>query len=237
MANVISVMQRYELKYLLTPQQLEFLKEAIKGRMELDCYGRCPILSLYYDTPDYRLIRNSLEKPPFKEKIRLRSYGLARGSSPVYLELKRKAKGLVYKRRVATKKEDAESFFQRKSDLCAEGQIAKEISYFRDFYQNLVPACLIIVDREAYYEVGGEVRLTIDTNPRYRVDHLDLSTSLGGTPLLEEGGAIVEIKIPGAMPLWLSHILSEGGIYKTSFSKYGHAYVEQVEKLRRAERA
>lgn len=236
MANAISVMQRYELKYVLSPQKLAFLKEQIANKMRLDRYGVCPILSLYYDTPDYRLIRSSLEKPPFKEKIRLRSYGLAKDDSDVYLELKRKAKGLVYKRRVASKIHDVEGFFEGKADLCAEGQIAKEISYFRDYYKNLVPACLIIVDRAAYYEIDGSTRLTIDTNPRYRVDHLDLSTSLDGTPLLEEGYAIAEIKIQGAMPLWLSHILSEGEIYKTSFSKYGHAYQEQLEKLQRKER-
>lgn len=237
MENVISVMQRYELKYVLNPQQLQFLRKGIEEKMKLDKYGVTPILSLYYDTPDYRLIRCSLEKPLFKEKIRLRSYGLAKEDTDVFLELKRKANGLVYKRRVASKIKDVQNFFGGKNDICAEGQIAKEISYFRDYYQRLVPACLIIVNREAYYELDGSTRLTIDTEPRYRVDHLDLSSSLDGKPLLEEGYAIVEIKVQGAMPLWLSHLLSEGQIYKRSFSKYGHAYEEQLVQLRNKERA
>ena len=93
-------MKRYELKYILTAEQTAFFKERIKGHMQEDKYGLCSIASLYYDTPNYRLIRTSIEKPKFKEKIRLRSYGLATDSSPVYLELKRKAYGIVYKRRV-----------------------------------------------------------------------------------------------------------------------------------------
>lgn len=98
----IVVMQRYELKYILTAAQTEGLIRALNGHMEPDRYGLTSIASLYYDTPDYRLIRTSIEKPEFKEKIRLRSYGLATQESPVYLELKRKAYGIVYKRRVPT---------------------------------------------------------------------------------------------------------------------------------------
>ena len=68
----ITVMKRYELKYIISPKQRVFLEEKLGGHMKLDKYGICSIASLYYDTPDYRLIRTSIEKPPFKEKIRLR---------------------------------------------------------------------------------------------------------------------------------------------------------------------
>ena len=100
MAGPIVVMKRYELKYLLDGAQTDYLVKSLEGHMKLDQYGRTSIASLYYDTPNYQLIRASVEKPPFKEKIRLRSYGLATQESPVYLELKRKAYGIVYKRRV-----------------------------------------------------------------------------------------------------------------------------------------
>ena len=100
MAGPIVVMKRYELKYLLSAEQTAYLKKSLEGHMMLDQYGRTSIASLYYDTPNYRLIRASVEKPLFKEKIRLRSYGLATPQSHVYLELKRKAYGIVYKRRV-----------------------------------------------------------------------------------------------------------------------------------------
>ena len=234
MAEPIVVMKRYELKYLLTAEQTSFLLERLKGHMELDRYGRTSIASLYYDTPNYRLIRTSVEKPAFKEKIRLRSYGLATRESPVYLELKRKTAGIVYKRRVQTTIPLVEKFFAGSGDICAGGQINREITYFRDYYGVLVPACLIIYDREAYFEPGGDLRLTVDFHPRYRVSDLALDVSMDGLPLRPPGDTILEIKVQQAMPLWLTHILDEGHIYKNSFSKYGEAFRQQMLSTRRA---
>ena len=228
MGEAIIVMKRYELKYILNKEQTEYLTNALKGHMEVDQYGKTSIASLYYDTPDSLLIRNSVERPDFKEKIRLRSYGLAIEGKPVYLELKRKAYGIVYKRRVPTTIKDVNNFFKKEANIVANGQIAKEITYFRDYYDTLIPACLIIYDRVAYFEPDGDLRLTLDYNPRYRIDNLNLDTSMDGKPLLDEGSVILEIKVQQAMPLWLTHILSEGKIYKNSFSKYGAAYKEQV---------
>ncbi|MBQ9347671.1 MAG: polyphosphate polymerase domain-containing protein [Oscillibacter sp.] len=224
----VVVMKRYELKYILSRQQTEYLKEQLRGHMVLDQYGRTFIASLYYDTPDYRLIRTSVEKPPFKEKIRLRSYGLATRSSPVFLELKRKAYGIVYKRRVQSTIPLVEKFFAGSGDVCAPGQINREITYFRNYYDTLVPACLIIYDREAYFQPDGDLRITIDFNPRYRSDRLDLTVSMDGVSLLPEGSTILEIKVQQAEPLWLTGILDRGQIHKGSFSKYGAAYRQQM---------
>ena len=224
-------MKRYEVKYIMNGEQTERLQEALKGHMEVDSYGLTHIASLYYDTPDYRLIRTSIEKPEFKEKIRLRSYGMATADSTVFLELKRKAYGLVYKRRVPTTQTAVKKFFNYEGDVCADGQIAREISYFRGYYQKLVPSCLIIYDRLAYYEPNGDLRLTIDQNPRYRINDLDLSTSMDGISLLSEGYAILEVKMQEAMPLWLTAILSKYKIYKGSFSKYGEAYKQQAKNI------
>ena len=229
-SNPVVVMKRFELKYLLNPAQTAFLRERLKGHMEIDEFGKTSIASLYYDTPDYRLIRTSLEKPPFKEKIRLRSYGLASDDSPVFLELKRKADGIVYKRRVSSTIPLVKRFFDGLGDICAGGQINREIVYFRDYYKTLVPACLIIYDRTAYFEPGGDLRLTIDEAPRYRTKDLDLRVSMEGTLLLPPGWTILEVKVQQAMPLWLTSILSEGKIYKASFSKYGEAYRQQIVK-------
>ena len=234
MAGPIVVMKRYELKYLLSAAQTEYLVKRLEGHMLLDQYGRTSIASLYYDTASYQLIRASVEKPDFKEKIRLRSYGLATEDSPVYLELKRKAYGVVYKRRVQSTIPLVEKFFAGSGDICAGGQINREITYFRDRYPALSPACLIIYDREAYFEPGGDLRLTIDYNPRYRVDHLDLRYSMEGELLRPAGDTILEIKVQEAMPLWLTRILDEGRIYKSSFSKYGEAFRQQLAPLARA---
>ncbi len=221
-------MKRYEMKYILTPEQTQYFKESVLDHMKIDQFGLTSIASLYYDTPDYRLIRTSLEKPPFKEKIRLRSYGLATDSSPVFLELKRKAYGIVYKRRVSSTIPLVKKFFDCEGDICAGGQINREITTFRDYYQTLVPACLVIYDRIAYFQPDGDLRLTIDHNPRYRYDSLDLKTSMDGIPLLGEGCTILEVKVQQAVPLWLSAILTKGHIYKNSFSKYGEAYRQQL---------
>ena len=232
-AKPVVVMKRYEVKYILDASQTAFLRERLKGHMEVDRFGLTSIASLYYDTPDYRLIRTSIEKPEFKEKIRLRSYGIATETSPVFLELKRKAYGVVYKRRVQSQIPLVKRFFEGGGDICAGGQINKELVYFRDYYQTLVPSCLIIYDRTAYFEPDGDLRLTIDDAPRYRTNDLTLTKSMDGNLLLPEGSAIMEIKVQEAMPLWLTEILSEGKMYKGSFSKYGAAYQRQLAAYQR----
>ena len=223
----VTAMQRYELKYLLDDRQTGFLMERLKGRIEADRFGKTTISSLYYDTPTFQLIRASIENPPFKEKIRLRSYGPATDDSPVFLEIKRKASGLVYKRRVQTTTRLADRFFSGEGEICAPGQINREITAFRDFYGTLAPSCLIIYDRTAYYEPGEDLRLTIDENPRYRDYDLTLTESDNGIPLLEKGRTILEIKVQQAIPLWLASLLSEGKITRMSFSKYGEAFRRQ----------
>ena len=237
MTSFIAAMSRIEMKYILSKEQSEKLKQALVGHMEVDQYGLTSIASLYYDTPDYRLIRTSIEKPAFKEKIRLRSYGMATSTSPVYLELKRKAYGIVYKRRVQTTIPEIEAFLDHDSAICADGQIAREISYFRNFYGTLVPSCLIIYDRLAYKEKDGDLRLTIDASPRYRMENLNLDTSMDGTLLLPDGSIILEIKVQQAMPLWLTKILDELKIYVSSFSKYGTAYTIETKKQLAEERS
>ena len=209
-AQPVVVMKRYELKYLMDGMQTAFFRRELEGHMQIDQFGLTSIASLYYDTPDYRLIRTSIEKPMFKEKIRLRSYGLATESGPVYLELKRKAYGIVYKRRVQTTIPLVKKFFAG--------------------YRTLVPTCLIIYDRTAYFEPGGDLRLTIDDAPRYRTDRLNLTESMDGIRLLGDGWTILEVKVQDAVPLWLADILSRGKIYKNSFSKYGEAYRQQILK-------
>ncbi|MBO6055104.1 MAG: polyphosphate polymerase domain-containing protein [Oscillospiraceae bacterium] len=223
----VTVMKRYEMKYLLNGEQTAFLRESLKGHMEVDRFGRTSIASLYYDTPNKQLVRASLEKPLFKEKIRLRSYGIASECSPVYLELKRKAFGIVYKRRVETTIPQVRRFFSGEENIFGDSQISRELTAFRDYYQPLVPSCMIIYDRIAYFEPDGDLRLTIDENPRYRMDLLDLTKSMHGISLLGSGCTILEIKVQDAVPLWLSEILSAGEIRKTSFSKYGEAYCQQ----------
>ena len=229
--NVITVMKRYEMKYVLNKEQINYLKTALMGHMEVDQYGKTSIASIYYDTPDFRLIRRSIEKPTYKEKIRLRAYGVVERGEPVYLEIKRKCEGVVYKRRIETSETDVSHFLNHEDDAIAEGQIAREMVYFRDYYQNLEPKIMVAYDRTSYKEIEGNIRLTIDENPRYRTYDLNLHTSMDGQPLLPLGCAILEIKVQQEMPLWLADILDKGKIYQSSFSKVGTAYQKYMKPL------
>lgn len=229
--KIINVMKRYELKYRLSKEQLIYFKEAISSYMKIDKYGLTSIASLYYDTPDYKLINRSIEKPKFKEKIRLRSYGLAKEDTPTFLEIKRKAEGIVYKRRVDLYENEAEELFKTKEGDNNE-QITRELEAFLERYHSLEPKYLLIYDRLAYYQDNSDLRITIDMNPRYRTHDLNLHTSMDGISLLEEGGAILEIKVQHSIPLWLVEILSKGKIYQSSFSKVGTAHMLEMKRAR-----
>lgn len=227
----VLAMSRFELKYLLDPDQEACLRRELAGRMCPDRFGVTTIQSLYYDTPDDILITRSLEGTGFKEKMRLRSYGPATDSSPVFLELKRKCGGTVYKRRLSTTVALAQAFFRREATIGDGGQISREISFFRDLYGDLQPKHLILCEREAFFEPDGDLRLTLDANPRYRTCDLDLRAPLEGKPLLPAGHVILELKVQRAVPLWLSSILDRAGIRKTSFSKVGAAYKKEMETM------
>ena len=216
------------MKYILSKEQMFYLKNSLCSHMKIDQYGKTSIASIYYDTPDYRIIRASIEKPEFKEKIRLRSYGLAKDNGHVYLEIKRKNQGIVYKRRIETNEKYASLFLNNKIDSVGSNQIARELTYFRNFYGKLEPKIMIAYDRTSYAEIDGDIRLTIDENPRYRTFDLNLHSSMDGQLLLPAGCAILEIKVQQEMPLWLVEILSKGKIYRSSFSKVGEAYKKIV---------
>lgn len=215
--------RRYEIKYLLTPAQYFAILPTIEAHVAADEYGETTIQSLYYDTPNFRLIRRSMEKPVYKEKIRLRSYGLAKEDTKVFLELKKKYKGIVYKRRIRLTEREAFALMTGEENA-ANTQIGKEIVYFRDFYGDLRPAMSILYDRTAYENEETGLRVTFDKNIRYRTERLTLHEGLDGIALFSTGEVLMEIKAGGAYPLWLAELLTKNGIYKTSFSKYGRAY-------------
>ena len=230
--KIISVMKRYELKYYLSKDQLDYFINKINNHMKVDKYGVTSIASIYFDTPDFRLINKSMEKPNYKEKLRLRSYGLANENSPTFLEIKRKCEGIVYKRRISLLESEVEELLYSKESR-KKDQISREIEAFLENYQNLEPKYLIIYDRVAYYQDNGDLRITIDMNPRYRTNDLNLHTSMEGVSLLDDGGAILEVKVQHSIPLWLTAMLSEGKIYQTSFSKVGTAHKLELAKKQR----
>lgn len=221
--------QRYELKYLLTRQEKEAILCAMQPFMRLDDYGRTTIRNLYLDTDNFRLIRRSLEKPVYKEKLRIRTYRRIKPSDMAYVELKKKYKSVVYKRRMALPEYQVMKSLREGSALPVHSQIGEEIEYFRDYYGILRPTVFLSYEREAYYALdGSDFRVTLDENILYREDNLSLTEEAYGSPLLGEGQTLMEIKTSGGIPLWMSHVLSSRQIYKTSFSKYGAVYRNMV---------
>ena len=220
-----NVFERCELKYMIDIEQKEKIMQAMEPYMALDCYGKATIRNLYFDTDDYRLIRHSIEKPVYKEKLRIRSYGKAEEDSLVYVELKKKHKHVVYKRRVSlTEKEAMKWLCARESDHSST-QISREIDYFMEYYKTLQPRVYLSYEREAYYtREYSDFRVTFDENILCREERLSLQEEAGGVPILEEGKVLMEIKCSGGIPLWMTQILTELHIYKTSFSKYGTFY-------------
>lgn len=220
--------KRMEKKYLMSAWQYEQFLEKTKTYLQLDRYGLHTICNIYYDTDDYELIRRSIEKPTYKEKLRLRSYGIPSKQDEVFLEIKKKWKGVVYKRRVSLPLEEAKQYLENGQELHNNGQIEKEIDYFVKFYQPK-PKMYIAYDREAFYGKEDEnVRVTIDRNIRSREDNLQLESGDFGDLLLEENLYVMEIKINAAIPMWLVGILSELEIYPMSFSKYGNIYKKKI---------
>ena len=220
--------KRCEKKYFVTPEQQRFLTDGMKPYMEADRYDKYTICSIYYDTADWRLIRASIEKPVYKEKLRIRSYGVPAPGDKVFVELKKKYDGVVYKRRITTELDKAEGFLTAAIPGDEFGQIGREIEWVQSFYA-AGPKVFIGYDRQALAgKDDPELRVTFDTNLRWRSEALDLRAGDHGAPLLSPERILMEIKIPGVCPLWMSRLLSEAGVFPCSYSKYGACYQKHL---------
>ncbi len=238
---------RNEKKYLLTDGDYRTLMEEIRTKLAYDDFAHSQICSLYYDTANDELINRSLEKPLYKEKLRIRSYGRPDADTRVYVELKKKFKGVVYKRRVACSYAAARAFMNgepyaravtehplvnpvyQAQCLCANSmQIAAEIANCLHRNPGLQPRMVIITNRVALHTTdGSDVRITLDIDPVWRNTSTDLDNEMEGVPLFDDGRIIMEIKCAKAYPLWLSRALAAAKVYPQSCSKYGRAYVAQ----------
>ena len=223
------IFKRIEKKYLLSGEQYEALFQRIGAHLRPDAFGRSTVMSLYLDTPDRSIIRRSIEAVDYKEKLRLRSYGTAKADSTVFLELKKKYGGVVYKRRAAMTLTEAERYL-RTGIKPFESQIMSELDWAMRFYGWPKGAMLIACEREAWFdEEHPDLRLTFDRNIRCRENELRLDRGSAGTALLPKDRVLLEIKTAGAMPLWLADALDADGILPGSFSKYGEAYLRTLE--------
>lgn len=240
----IEVFNRYEKKYLLDSKTFERLERMLEGYMELDGYNKncCtyPITNLYYDTADSYLIRTSLAKPAYKEKLRIRAYGIPDADSKVFVEIKKKVAGLTNKRRSAISLADAYPFLQTgelpysRPEPYMNEQVLREIEYLLGRHQ-LRPALYLAYDRRAYFGVGEhDLRISFDRNLRSRRTELQMELGDFGDPLLRDDVWLMEVKSSQSLPIWLTRMLSELEVYPTGFSKYGFEYTRTIGTRRRA---
>jgi SPX domain protein involved in polyphosphate accumulation len=233
------IFKRVEKKYLLSDGEREALLEKISPMLVPDQYGHSTISSLYLDTPDFRIIRASIEAKlwghAYKEKLRLRTYGLPTEQSKAFLEIKKKYKGVVYKRRISLRLSDAVEYING-GEKPPDSQIMREIDYAMRFYGQPKPSVMVSYERDAFFVRDlPALRITFDSNVRFRDTDLDLTHGSYGKKILADGYSLMEIKTDGAMPLWLSRVLDGLGIYPTSFSKYGKAYLDIMNEMRKKE--
>lgn len=227
---VQKVFNRYEKKFLLDETQYREIRKALEPYMEVDAYGLYNIRNIYYDTPDFELIRTSLEKPEYKEKFRVRCYGKPTEDSKLFLEIKKKYKGLVNKRRITLGKEEAEDYLEKRKKPENQSQIFREIDYFLSHYP-LEPKLYLAYDRIALFgKEDAEFRVTFDQHIRSRSKNITLESDENTEELLKPGFYLMEVKILNAMPIWFVKILSELEIRSVSFSKYGNVYLKESEK-------
>lgn len=220
---------RLEKKFLLTEEQYLRIKEEVDKRFEPDEYGETKICNLYYDTPDYLLITRSIEKPVYKEKLRLRTYGIPTENSLGFAEVKKKYNGVVFKRRIVMPLKESLKFLSNEIDIEKPTQISKEIKYFLSFYKSLEPRIYISYDRSAFFcKEDKDFRITFDKNLTWRNYDLDLTKGSYGEYLIDEGKVLMEVKVATALPMWMVKLLSEINAYTNSFSKVGTAFTKMI---------
>lgn len=225
------IFERHELKYVITQNEKEKLYELMKQYMEPDEFWKSDIRNIYYDTPTKEMIRTSLDKPEYKEKLRVRSYGTASPDSHVFIEIKKKYKGIVYKRRMAIPERTATTYLTKHIRLKHPTQISKEIDYLKYKYEGIEPSMFLAYEREAYKsKTDPNFRMTFDEKIITRKYDLSLTKEVYGEQDMLGGDVILEVKTAMGIPQWLVDFFSENAIYKASFSKYGNAYLDTMLK-------
>ena len=222
-----STFLRIEKKYLITPDQQNRLMSLAGERLVPAEYPDSLVVSLYLDSPDFSMIRRSIEAGneglAYKEKLRIRCYGTPDEDSPVFFEVKKKFLGTVSKRRIVTDLAAMDAYLQ-KGLLPQRSQIMSELDYTMRRNGQPRPVMPIAYNRQAYKDTGSAaLRVTFDRSIRFRTDDLDPRLGTAGKRILPPGTVLMEVKAPGFMPLWLAKAIDSCGIRPASFSKAGEA--------------
>ena len=221
---------RIETKYMLNMAQEHYIEDELRrqGFVWMD-FGDPTVQSLYYDSPDYQLIRTSLERPVYKEKLRLRAYGKPGKVTMSFIEVKKKYKGVVYKRRVAQPLGQAYMSLNSGHVGAEGGQVGQEAEWMVHRYA-LQPKAVITYDRDAWFsKCWPDVRITFDRNLSFRQSNLSLTSNDANFALTLPTQRLMEIKTGGTYPLWLTRLLTAAGAKRIHFSKYGLAYMKYIQ--------
>ena len=231
MSEYIEVFKRIEIKYLLSDKQYASLFSYLETIARVDDYGQTRINNIYFDTPGYKMIRTSLEKPVYKEKLRLRTYGATADYTNAFIEIKKKYDGVVYKRRVSGDYRRAYDYLVNGGEPLDDSQISREIEGLIYMYDYLKPSMKICYDRVAMAGIEDpNLRITFDKNIQWSTEDMDLKHFTEGNSILKEGKYLMEIKVANSMPRELAERLSELEIYPASFSKYGRGYQDMLHR-------
>lgn len=219
------ILKRHEVKYMITQEQYEEIKDVLSEKLADDPFGDYLVQSIYFDTDNWDVIRTSIDKPIFKEKLRLRCYGMPNGDSKIFLELKKKFKGIVYKRGISF---PANELSEKKlSDIVSNNssQIGRELAHYMGI-NPVFEKAYISYKRFAFEESG--FRVTFDRNTHFRTQNLNFENPEAGLDIFPADRVLMEVKAVKGIPLWFTHILSERQIYPISFSKYGMSYTKYI---------
>ncbi|MBF0713381.1 polyphosphate polymerase domain-containing protein [Gemella sp. GH3] len=227
-----SKFKRYEKKYLITLEQLNSLKQYFDKYLIADDYASSTISNLYFDTENFYMIRSAKDKAEYKEKLRMRSYDkYPNDDSKVFLEIKKKYEKVIYKRRIATSLRKGNEYLLHRHNVLGNSQIKNEIDWLFQTNKSLKPMMYIYYDRYSYKGKDNEdLRITIDSNIKYRNYDLDIKKGIYGNNIIDDNLVIMEIKVSGAYPIWLSEALNKYEMYPRGFSKYGTAYQKLKER-------
>ena len=227
--------KRYEIKYLLTNEQRERLRVLMERYMVPDEWGPSTVCNVYYDTSSHLLVRRSAEHPDYKEKVRVRCYDEQNPGDPVFVELKKKYDGVVYKRRCTMDAQRAQALLAGRGE--PQTQIERELDFTCRRYGGLEPSFFIAYDREAFYAADDhEFRMTFDRRVRSRTRDLSLTRPGDAEQFLDDDLNLLEVKAGGAVPMWLVEFFSGEGIRKVSFSKVGMAWQRELARELEASR-
>lgn len=231
------VFTRHELKFLIDRHTYGKIYKALMPYLVVDQHankqGYYTVSNIYYDTKDDLFHYEKMKGQDFRQKLRLRTYGHSDLDSESYLEIKKKHKGLVNKRRTALRLRDAYRFLEvdeiDNNDLidntnASNIQILKEVAFLKKFY-TLEPKVALCYERQAFQgKEDNELRITFDDNLRKRHHNLRLELGSEGASYVSRDIFVLEIKVNDTIPLWLARILSQFSCSVQSFSKYSTSH-------------